>query len=323
MMDEFYYYNASLRTLCSILEALQGGGGAGENVNLAAVGGVAATYAALGLRPESTVHTSGDVGIFSLGVVNDTGADLATNNNYVGSAHHSTGAAIANIWYTAVPAALRPTSILKLEDAPHASGDAGVMALGVQNSAFATFGADLDYSPLATGRAGNVLSTLVIDDLLPVGRQVAKFEDQVHTSGDPGIPALSVRRDTPTSTCADADYTNPASNNVNALYNEPANQVAAWATATVAGTAGGITTAGASILTNSAKVKLVNYYNSTDVAVQLSLDAGTSWPITIPASGGSGQLDIGTNGRWSASNIHARSLVSNSSSGSLYVGVMI
>ncbi len=51
--------------------------------------------------------------------------------------------------------------ILKLEDAAHASGDAGVFVLGVRNDARASFGADLDYSPIAVTPAGAGYAALI------------------------------------------------------------------------------------------------------------------------------------------------------------------
>lgn len=47
------------------------------------------------------------------------------------------------------------TALGKAEDAAHASGDTGVMMLGVRNDADASFGADLDYTPLTTDSGGN------------------------------------------------------------------------------------------------------------------------------------------------------------------------
>lgn len=49
-------------------------------------------------------------------------------------------------------------AISYLEDEPHASGDAGVMGLGVQNEALATFSATaLDYVPAAHTKSGQAL----------------------------------------------------------------------------------------------------------------------------------------------------------------------
>ena len=52
------------------------------------------------------------------------------------------------------------TALGKAEDAAHASGDVGVMALGVRNDSAATLtGTDLDYSPIAVTRNGSVMIT--------------------------------------------------------------------------------------------------------------------------------------------------------------------
>jgi len=55
-----------------------------------------------------------------------------------------------------------PTGIAKLEDAAHASGDAGIMALGVRNDARATLsGTTLDYTPPAMTADGTALVAAV------------------------------------------------------------------------------------------------------------------------------------------------------------------
>lgn len=46
------------------------------------------------------------------------------------------------------------TSLGKAEDGAHTSGDVGVMTLAVRNDANATFGADLDYTPLNVDSSG-------------------------------------------------------------------------------------------------------------------------------------------------------------------------
>lgn len=49
------------------------------------------------------------------------------------------------------------TNLGKAEDAAHTTGDVGVMSLGVANEAQGTFGADADYTPIATDTKGNTL----------------------------------------------------------------------------------------------------------------------------------------------------------------------
>ena len=128
----------------------------------------------------------------------------------------------------------------KAEDAAHASGDTGVMALSVrQNTAAATSGTDGDYQPLITDTNGRLhvidvnnqantgvvtattqRVTLATDIGLPTGSNtigsianigtsvtpgtgatnLGKAEDAAHTTGDVGVMALAVRSDTAAST---------------------------------------------------------------------------------------------------------------------------
>ncbi|MFY9586678.1 MAG: hypothetical protein WAT66_04400 [Actinomycetota bacterium] len=95
------------------------------------------------------------------------------------------------------------TSLGKAEDAPHTSGDVGIMALGVVNTAFTARAADSDYIPLATDLRGNLILSGATSNTITL----AKAEDVAHTSGDSGIGALGVRADTDaTQTSATADY---------------------------------------------------------------------------------------------------------------------
>lgn len=84
--------------------------------------------------------------------------------------------------------------LMKAEDAAHASGDAGVMALAVRQDTATALAASGDYIPLIVGPEGKLWVT------------GAYAEDTVHTSGDVGLQMLAVRRDTPTSEAAPGDY---------------------------------------------------------------------------------------------------------------------
>lgn len=218
------------------------------------------------------------------------------------------------------------TNLGKAEDAGHVSDDVGVMALGVRNEDSAILsGTQLDYTPFATSRIGDVYVNYSLSrSFEPTNRQMMQVEDAASANGYAGWAVLVTREDTPTvTTDTSGDFQFPKTNDVGALYSEPSNKVATWAAATIAGAAGGITTGGANALTNSAKVKRVELLNTTDQIVQLSLDAGTTWVLTAPATNGVANLDLGANGRWAASNIHIRSIGSNTSSGSAYISVMI
>jgi len=149
------------------------------------------------------------------------------------------------------------------------------------------------------------------------------LEDAAHTSGDPGVMSLGVAATTPASSAASGDYTFLATNVMGTQYTEPSNQVATYADATVSGAAGAVPTTGVNVLTNSAKAKIVTIGNTLDVPVLISLNAGTNYIFLVPALTGTAVIDLGTNGRWTASNIFAKAIGSNSSSGNLYVGLTI
>jgi len=89
----------------------------------------------------------------------------------------------------------------KAEDAAHASGNTGVMALAVRNDAGTALATtDLDYIPLGTDATGN----------LRVGGATAtalgKAEDALHASGDVGVPAWAVRNDSGAALAGSGDY---------------------------------------------------------------------------------------------------------------------
>lgn len=100
------------------------------------------------------------------------------------------------------PAVTALALFTKAEDAAHSSGDRGIMALAVRSdTATALAGSDGDYTPLITGSDG----TLHTKDANLV--LLTKAEDAAHSSGDRGIQALAVRKDTAAALAgADGDY---------------------------------------------------------------------------------------------------------------------
>ncbi len=97
--------------------------------------------------------------------------DVNIKSNATGSVTPGTGAA----------------NLGKAEDAPHVSGDTGVMSLGVRNdNAITLTDTDGDYSPIAVDSAGRIRLA------------AAKNEDAAHTSGDTGFMVLGIRQSTPT-----------------------------------------------------------------------------------------------------------------------------
>lgn len=108
---------------------------------------------------EDSVHVSGDTGTQSLFVVNETADNLAVTGDYVPGAAHTTGVQMMNIWNSAIPAAIRPSSILKLEDNAHATGDAGVATLFVGEAAITASAATGDYYTPKTDTGGRTVVT--------------------------------------------------------------------------------------------------------------------------------------------------------------------
>lgn len=104
---------------------------------------------------------------------------------------------------TAVVPGTGATNLGKAEDSVHATGDVGVMILGVRNdSSASSFCANGDYSPIAVNSTGAVIVSLGSG---AVG--VAKAEDVASASGDAGVFTLAIRRDSDGSNCANGDYT--------------------------------------------------------------------------------------------------------------------
>lgn len=174
-------------------------------------------------KAEDAVHGSGDTGVMSLGVRNDASAALTSaDGDYSPIAVDSAGRPkvivegslpagtnnIGDVDVLSVIPGVAATSLGKAEDAVHASGDTGVMALAVRNDAAAALtSADGDYSPLAVDSAGR--AKVVVDTFAPGtgATDLGKAEDAVHASGDVGVMSLAVRNDAAAAlTSADGDY---------------------------------------------------------------------------------------------------------------------
>ena len=111
----------------------------------------------------------------------------------------------------------------KAEDAVHASGDVGVLMLGVRkDTAAALAGADGDYAPPEVDASGNLhvkaaansgvdIGDVDVTSIIPgVGAtNLGKAEDAAHTSGDVGVMMLGVTKATPVALGADGDYAPP------------------------------------------------------------------------------------------------------------------
>lgn len=88
----------------------------------------------------------------------------------------------------------------KAEDSPHASGDQGVMALGVRNDAGAALAADGDYIPLSTDSTGALRTTST------GGSSGTEYdEDTPHVSGDKVTMAGVVQQTADAALSSDGD----------------------------------------------------------------------------------------------------------------------
>ena len=139
-----------------------------QQVVLVAPGGTGESLA----KAEDSVHVSGDSGVMTLGVARDSSTSLGAQGDYVPNAINTLGALQVD-----VNSSFRvsgATSILKLEDAAAASGDALVGVAGVINTSLTSPAANGDYAAPSLGSSGQAISTLMYDSaisstLQPVG----------------------------------------------------------------------------------------------------------------------------------------------------------
>lgn len=140
--------------------------------------------------PGNTSGTDGDYEFLQMSAgrlwasaVIDTALPVGTNS--IGK--------ISDITTSVVPGT-GATNLGKAEDAAHSTGDVGVMALAVRSdTAASTAGTTNDYQPIITDNIGQVWINST-----PAAASLAKAEDVAAASGDVGIAAFAVRRDTPT-----------------------------------------------------------------------------------------------------------------------------
>jgi hypothetical protein len=163
------------------------------NVNINGTVGLTSNYA------EDSAHVTADVGTFSLSVRKDTASALAgTDGDYQPFLTDGSG----RLWVNCGSGCSGGTQYN--EDAVHASGDTGTMALTVRkDSAAATAGTDGDYQPPITDALGRLWVNCGTG--CSGGTQFA--EDAASGNGDVGTLAMARRTATPANTSgADLDY---------------------------------------------------------------------------------------------------------------------
>lgn len=130
---------------------------AGTNVIGHVINDTGSTTAVTGnvtvVQPTGTnLHTVIDSGVITtVGAVTSITNALPTGTNSIGDIRSIT---------TSVTPGTSASNLGKAEDSIHASGDTGVMALGVSNVAQTTLNADGDYSVMATDLKGNLYANL-------------------------------------------------------------------------------------------------------------------------------------------------------------------
>lgn len=150
-------------------------------------------------KAEDSASADADVGVPAMAIQQSSPADTAGTNGDYAMLQMSAG----RLWASAVVTAAA-TSIGKAEDSASADADVGVPAMAIQKATPGdTAGADGDYAMLQMS-AGRLWTSTEI----PVSAaSIAKAEDAAHVSGDVGVPALSVRKDTAAATSGtDGDY---------------------------------------------------------------------------------------------------------------------
>jgi hypothetical protein len=162
---------------------------------------------------------------------------LLAGSAAIGKLAANSGVDIGDIDVTSVIPGTGASNLGKAEDAVHASGDVGVMALVVRQDSQTNLGADGDYVPLTVGANGG-LRVAIVGSIAP-GTGAAnplKAEDDPHTSGDAGSFVLAVRRDTPSvGASADGDYSSLNVDSSGRLYTHDPQIVAAVKTGDATG----------------------------------------------------------------------------------------
>lgn len=111
-------------------------------------------------KAEDAAHTTGDVGVMILGVIDTTASSGfgGSNGDYSPPSLNATGAQYVNIDSNSQVSTAR--GILKLEDAVHTTGDAGVQSLFVTEDPLTVSSSGTgDYTSPKVDRTGRVITT--------------------------------------------------------------------------------------------------------------------------------------------------------------------
>lgn len=163
------------------------------------------------LKLESSASANGDALVGIAGVVNTTNTTLATNGQYTHVALTQYGSTLGCLdWNYQQTTA---SGLLKREDDPHTTGDAGAAVWAVSNRPLANFSNnDNDYTPIAVGTNGAVYGVLEITAQGNNGLSLLKPSSTgTYTSGDACVGMLGVTNEVQAARNATADRYVPLS----------------------------------------------------------------------------------------------------------------
>jgi hypothetical protein len=190
-------------------------GTAGSTTDVRAGGGAEANALRVTVANDST-------GVLS---VDDNGATLSVDDGAGSLTVDNAGTFAVQVDGAALTALQLIDNLVTTEDTASANGDSGLVAFARRTASPAnTSGTDGDYEALQVS-AGRLWTSATVDAALPAGTNnigdvdvlsivpgtgatnLGKAEDAVHASGDTGIAALAVRRDTAAhGVSTDGDY---------------------------------------------------------------------------------------------------------------------
>lgn len=224
---------------------------------------------------EDAAHVTGDRGMAMLGIADDNtpSPTSGTAGDYVLPAISSfTGALQVSVTQSFQSSA--GGGLLNLEDAAHASGDAGVAILGVRQDTPASSNADNDYGSLKLDGVG----------ALWTHDRAEATEDAAMSAGVQTLVVGTMRNNTPAATTdTDGDVATLTSDTIGRLWVNPWAGTESSYTTVVAYAEGSITASYTTLVTNAAALKHLEIYNGTDTAMYISFDASTNhW--FIPAA---------------------------------------
>lgn len=165
-------------------------------------GGIAANVTIVGPLPVPVSIVS-SIPLVVSGTVSITGQPIAVTGTVAIS---GTVTITGTVAVSSIIPGTGATNLGKAEDAVHATGDVGVMALAVRQDTATALAANNDYIPLIVDASGRLHANVGVVTPGTAATNLGKAEDAVHASGDVGIMPLAVRQDTAAALAANGDY---------------------------------------------------------------------------------------------------------------------